>query len=69
MRTGVFDAEFRIVRQTMRFRWVWSSGFQVRDSAGGIRRIVGVTQDITDTEICPKNRGERIRCGIRMGRS
>jgi PAS domain S-box-containing protein len=47
MRTGEFDEEFRIVRPDHAIRWVWARGFPVRDSAGVIRRLVGVTQDVT----------------------
>jgi PAS domain S-box-containing protein len=46
-RTGKFDEEFRIIRPDHAIRWVWARGFPVRDSTGVIRRLVGVTQDIT----------------------
>jgi PAS domain S-box-containing protein len=46
-RTGRFDEEFRIVRQDHAIRWVWVRGFPVRDSSGGIRRLVGTAQDVT----------------------
>lgn len=46
-RTGHFDEEFRIVRPDHAVRWVSVRGFPVRDSAGVIRRLVGVFQDIS----------------------
>jgi PAS domain S-box-containing protein len=46
-RTGQFDEEFRIVRPDHVVRWVSVRGFPVRDSAGAIRRLVGVSQDIS----------------------
>ena len=46
-RTGHLDEEFRIVRPDHVIRWVSVRGFPVRDSAGVIRRLVGVSQDIS----------------------
>jgi PAS domain S-box-containing protein len=46
-RTGHLDEEFRIVRPDRVVRWVSVRGFPVRDSAGIIRRLVGVSQDIS----------------------
>lgn len=46
-RTGHLDEEFRIVRPDHAVRWVSVRGFPVRDSAGVIRRLVGVSQDIS----------------------
>ena len=46
-RTGHLDEEFRIVRPDHVVRWVSVRGFPVRDSAGVIRRLVGVSQDIS----------------------
>jgi PAS domain S-box-containing protein len=46
-RTGHLDEEFRIVRPDHVVRWVSVRGFPVRDSAGIIRRLVGVSQDIS----------------------
>ena len=46
-RTGQLDEEFRIVRPDHVVRWVSVRGFPVRDSAGVIRRLVGVSQDIS----------------------
>jgi PAS domain S-box-containing protein len=44
---GQFDEEFRIVRPDDVIRWVWVRGFPVRDSAGIVRRLVGISQDIS----------------------
>ena len=46
-RTGEFDEEFRIVRPDHSIRWVSVRGVSVRDSAGVIRRLVGIAQDIS----------------------
>jgi PAS domain S-box-containing protein len=46
-RTGHLNEEFRIVRPDHVVRWVSVRGFPVRDSAGIIRRLVGVSQDIS----------------------
>jgi PAS domain S-box-containing protein len=45
--TGQLDEEFRIVRPDHVVRWVSVRGFAVRDSAGVVRRLVGISQDIT----------------------
>ena len=45
--TGHLDEEFRIIRPDHVVRWVSVRGFPVRDSAGVIRRLVGVSQDIS----------------------
>jgi PAS domain S-box-containing protein len=46
-RTGHLDEEFRIIRPDHVVRWVSVRGFPVRDSGGVIRRLVGVSQDIS----------------------
>lgn len=46
-RTGEFDEEFRIVRPDHTIRWLSVRGVAVRDSAGVIRRLVGIAQDIS----------------------
>lgn len=46
-RTGHLDEEFRIIRPDHAVRWVSVRGFPVRDSSGVIRRLVGVSQDIS----------------------
>jgi PAS domain S-box-containing protein len=45
--TGHFDEEFRIVRPDHLIRWVSVRAFPVRDSSGVIRRLVGITQDVS----------------------
>jgi len=46
-RTGEFDEEFRIVRPDHAIRWLSVRGVSVRDSAGVVRRLVGIAQDIS----------------------
>ena len=60
VRTGEFDEELRIVRPDHAIRWVWSRGFPVRDSAGIIRRLVGVTQDITARKSAEEQMGKNL---------
>ena len=60
MRTGEFNEEFRIVRPDHAIRWVWGRGFPVRDSAGVIRRLVGVTQDITARKSAEEQMGKNL---------
>jgi PAS domain S-box-containing protein len=45
--TGHFDEEFRIVRPDHLIRWVSVRAFPIRDSSGVIRRLVGITQDVS----------------------
>ena len=59
-RTGEFDEEFRIVRSNHAIRWLWSRGFPVRDSAGVIHRLVGVTQDITGRKSAEEQMGKNL---------
>ena len=60
VRTGEFDVEFRIVRPDHAIRWVWARGFPVRDSAGVIRRLVGVTQDVTARKSAEEQMGKNL---------
>jgi len=45
---GQFDYEYRIVRPDGSIRWIQSRGFPVRDEAGKLYRIAGISEDITD---------------------
>lgn len=45
--TGRVDDEFRIVRPDGALRWIWARGFPVRDDAGYVYRIAGLSEDIT----------------------
>jgi PAS domain S-box-containing protein len=47
VQTGQFDEEFRIVRPDNATRWVWVRGFPVRGTGGIVRRLVGITQDVS----------------------
>ncbi len=42
-----YAVEFRIVRPDGSIRWMWEKGFKVRDEAGRVSRIAGITEDIT----------------------
>ncbi len=43
-----FELEYRIVRPDGAVSWIWDRGFPVRDSAGKVKRYVGVAVDVTD---------------------
>jgi PAS domain S-box-containing protein len=59
-RTGQFDEEFRIVRPDHVFRWVSVRGFAVRDSAGVIRRLAGISQDITARKLAEEQMAKNL---------
>ena len=42
------DIEYRITRPDGETRWVRSRGFQVRDAAGNLIRLIGIITDITE---------------------
>ncbi len=42
------STEFRITRPDGSMRWIFSRGFQVRDTAGKVIRLAGVASDITE---------------------
>jgi two-component system cell cycle sensor histidine kinase/response regulator CckA len=46
--TPRFEEECRVVRPDGSVRWVLSSGTQIRDDAGAITRLSGLTRDITE---------------------
>ena len=45
---GEYDETFRIVRPDGTVRWVRDRAFPVRDEAGRLHRVAGITEDITD---------------------
>jgi PAS domain S-box-containing protein len=46
-----FEVEYRAIRPDGEVRWVWSRAFPVRDEHGVIRRMAGVTEDITERKL------------------
>ncbi len=46
--TGCFDVEYRIVRPDGQIRHIRARGFPIRDNTGGITRIAGIAEDITE---------------------
>ncbi len=48
LETGSREFEYRIERPDGEIRWVLVHGFQVRDSAGTLVRIIGTARDITE---------------------
>lgn len=49
--TGHIDNRYRIVQRDGGIRWVRTRGFPVRDAAGHIQRIVGISEDITESRL------------------
>lgn len=47
VQAGQFDEEFRITRPDGTTHWVWVRGFPVRDAEGTVKRLVGITQNVT----------------------
>lgn len=43
-----FSVEYRVIRPDGSVRWVRDRGFPVRDAAGEVTRVTGITEDITD---------------------
>lgn len=48
--SGTYDECYRIVRPDGGVRWVRDRAFPVRDGAGGVIRVTGVAQDVTETK-------------------
>jgi len=46
-RSGLFDEEFRIVREDGEVRWIWAKASPLQHSSGSIQKLVGTAQDIT----------------------
>ncbi len=47
-RGEAFTGEFRVLWPDATERWVWDRGFPIRDGAGAVYRVAGITQDITE---------------------
>ncbi len=45
---GEYELRYRIVRPDGDIRWVWDRAFPVRGPEGGVDRIVGVAEDVTE---------------------
>ncbi|MFO0747615.1 MAG: PAS domain S-box protein [Myxococcota bacterium] len=43
-----FDVEYRIVRPDGSVRWIRDQAFPVRDAAGRVARVAGLTEDVTE---------------------
>jgi PAS domain S-box-containing protein len=46
--SGKYDEEYRIVRPDRSVRWIHDRAFPVRNEAGGVDRVAGIAEDITD---------------------
>jgi len=54
-KTGKYDSTYRIVLPDGSIRWRHAKGSPIRDEKGGILRVVGVTEDITDRKLAEKH--------------
>jgi PAS domain S-box-containing protein len=45
---NTFEVDYRIVRPDGQVRWLRTRGFPIRDAAGNVYRLAGVTEDVTD---------------------
>jgi PAS domain S-box-containing protein len=45
---GEYDEEYRIIRPDGSVRWIHDRAFPVRDKSGGVYRIAGIAEDITE---------------------
>ena len=54
---GGFDHEFRIVRPDQTIRWIRDRGFPVGSCSGGVCRVTGIAEDITER----KNWAEKLQ--------
>ena len=50
-REAGFDIEYRIVRPDGTMRWIRDRGFPVRDAAGKVYRVAGISDDITEQKL------------------
>lgn len=46
--TGMFNAEYRILRPDGSVRWIRARGFPIRTATGRITRLAGMAEDVTD---------------------
>ncbi|MFA6288199.1 MAG: response regulator [Opitutaceae bacterium] len=46
--TGEFDETYRIIRPDGAVRWIRDRAFPVKDGEGGVKRVVGVAEDVTE---------------------
>ncbi|MBI1181397.1 MAG: PAS domain S-box protein [Alphaproteobacteria bacterium] len=46
--TGEYDLEYRVVQPDGEVRWVHDRAFPIRDNAGVLRRVAGISADITE---------------------
>ena len=50
-REGTYDEQYRVVHPDGAIRWVQDRAFPVRDRDGGVYRIVGIAEDITERKL------------------
>ena len=55
---GTYDIEFRIIRPDGEVRWVRDRAVPIRDEAGTVYRIAGITEDITERKQSEQDRME-----------
>jgi PAS domain S-box-containing protein len=49
--TGDFNHEFKMVGPNGLIRWIWATGFPVKDAEGGVYRVAVIARDITQRKL------------------
>jgi PAS domain S-box-containing protein len=47
---GAFDVEYRLLRPDGSVRWIHDRAFPIRDAAGRVYRVAGISEDVTSTK-------------------
>jgi PAS domain S-box-containing protein len=56
-----FNLEFRVLGPNGLLRWIWATGFPVKDSDGGIYRLAVVARDITQRKLDEEKQENLVR--------
>lgn len=48
---GDYEIEYRVIQPDGAIRWVWDKAFPVRNKAGEIYRVAGISKDITERKL------------------
>ena len=48
---GDYEVEYRVVRPDGSIRWVWDKAFPIRNKAGEVYRVAGISKDITERKL------------------
>jgi PAS domain S-box-containing protein len=62
-----FEIQYRVVRPDGSIRWIWDRGFPIKNDAGQVYRLAGISEDFTDRKLATdavKQAEDRIRLVI-----